>query len=512
MYLYIPNAESALVNIALTSRVFYEPAMDELWANMSGFGRLIACLPDYAIERMHGSSFCAIITRTPLTNEWVRFAHHARRVRSMVPYAGMSHDPDDAFTPAALASLNIICAHAPKPVLPRLQYLEIGGWRVPCHLDAFLCPLVESLHLHNLSADDIRQVLPLVPTNVPQLMSLRVALPEGHAAEDDALRAAFSETVCAMEGLNWLGGAHHFFSDAALEHLSRLQSLETLYLSMAPTTHVQGLGAFRSLSTLSLAFAPSSSTAYWASFLRALEQAPLRVLSLSIPTLQTPASALIPVINTLGALNALQDLTIAVDISDIADPWGGTWLDAPTLAPLFALRGLTDVGLYNFPLVLSTPFSEPGSETYALLELAARAWPRLQSLSLETALGMPRTARARLEELAHLARCSALQRVQVELADVSAAWTGSDPAFEGAYEVSAVWTLDLREVRIDAGAVPAVVEFLSQWFPRARIEHAWDEEVWNMDDQDELIAEARGWQVAAQRVAQEVEMRRLRSL
>lgn len=36
---------STLLNIALTCRTFYEPAMDQVWYELGGFKPLIRCLP-----------------------------------------------------------------------------------------------------------------------------------------------------------------------------------------------------------------------------------------------------------------------------------------------------------------------------------------------------------------------------------------------------------------------------------------------------------------------------------
>jgi len=147
---------STLASLALTCRMFVEPALDVLWGRLTSFGPLIALFPEDAWSRKDNWSGKSVVTllRPPEPHEWDRFLQYAARARHAVP----SNSPQEFFrgTEAHPSVYRILLNHRPTDHLfPNLKRLE---WYFDhtfpedsiAQLSLLLCPRVTDIAAYAL--------------------------------------------------------------------------------------------------------------------------------------------------------------------------------------------------------------------------------------------------------------------------------------------------------------------------------------------------------------------------
>ncbi|KAG1733764.1 hypothetical protein EDD22DRAFT_362802 [Suillus occidentalis] len=230
-----------LAALAATCKTFYEPAMNELWAEIDGLNPQLGC-----VTRLHSKIYCEERTwRNPphfgnieplSANEAHQFLLHAARVRSM------------HFESATIRNLRLLSVLPPnESMFPRLQAFRAS---YPCpsrYLHLFLSP---TLRCCDLEATDLD--LKLIVTRCPGLEDLSVVLADSTIAN----RVSVSDSIRLCKRLVTLYCRYLPLDWAAWEHLSNLSSLLTLATHMGNVVPSPSdlnritLGPFLNLTTL----------------------------------------------------------------------------------------------------------------------------------------------------------------------------------------------------------------------------------------------------------------------
>ncbi|GJE97887.1 hypothetical protein PsYK624_141090 [Phanerochaete sordida] len=479
----VPKKHS-LVDVALVSRMFYEPAMDEIWAFQRGFDALFSCLPHQLLRRIPGKAWKGtVLARAPVGEEWRRFEHHAKRVRELVLYASSDrYEFDDhGFEAAALRSLEFVIEHFPKPLFPRLRSLDVRGDALrPQHILPFLHDQMCKIEFEGESPEDeLITLLRAVAATTPNLIELGIQYRRGYKPMDDALSWELSRTICSLPALEDMSGFDHRLSIDAIAHLSRLPRFESLRLSVSALNvriwDVQSFGEFKALTTLLLKLDTSTVPVEWISFVQALSRAPLQTVRIYAPTLDSPALELGPLFEALGQFPALESCSVSMNpANDDSTQWSGEFLDSAVLQGLFQVPGVTEFSLKNVPIRFSA----------SLLQGIACAWPGLTHLTLFASHALPPADWVALADLAHLGRCVNLMCLNVEIAPVPADWTWTDLGDD--VPGARAFMFEVQDARIDPAAAAQVAAFLNRYFPYTHMDHPErDDDGLDSDDEDE---------------------------
>ncbi|GJE91825.1 F-box protein [Phanerochaete sordida] len=137
-------APAALLDLGLTCRAFYEPAMDARWVRLDNFVPLLKCLPSNAMADVYDKRTrhkFYITVRRLKPADWIRFEAHARRVKEYTIRASGLGTPLELGLSESITSA--IAEHfGDRPVLPHLQTFEnhLIGWRDDIRL-LLHCPI-----------------------------------------------------------------------------------------------------------------------------------------------------------------------------------------------------------------------------------------------------------------------------------------------------------------------------------------------------------------------------------
>ncbi|GJE97891.1 hypothetical protein PsYK624_141130 [Phanerochaete sordida] len=474
-------------HLALVSRVFYEPAMDKLWAHLfNGIGPLLFCLPEGTVTRQGVTGYNFTITRPPVGDEWARFVHHARRVREVKLFPitrvrGIAHD-----VARETSWLEAIRKNGPRPVLPQLRRLVV---RMVAG-----APRSAEIFLHDsLNAVSMEYARPSAETKgILQKLEGMGSLSHLLLHQDwyichltnpgiEGVYAQLSKTVSTLGRLRILDGGFHALSPDALAHLSHIPDLKTLMLYVMSSNIVfksRNMGKFARLTELHILFGFDASPVDWAGFIRSLRSAPLHTLHISSTELPTgvlsSTNQFLPFFEALGLFTSLRDCTISLGPEDME--WGGDYLTSTALDALLQVRGLRKVTLYNCPVSFASP----------LAEKMAKAWPSLSTLCLcndqvlaegRGHLGVP------LADLVHFARCCPqLTTLAASLAPVPPLWTWDDAG--ASVPPSDAQELNVQYAEVAPAAAPAVARFLDRYFPNAPLVH-----LYGTDGDPDLVGE-----------------------
>ncbi|KAG2137853.1 uncharacterized protein EDB93DRAFT_752653 [Suillus bovinus] len=205
-YREISLARKSFAALARTCKLFYEPAMDLLWAELDGIKPLLGC-----VTRLHpvmycrgGSKYLCFEVIEPLyEHETCQFLHHAHRVRSL----RILHD--DYLH--VLSDLLIEC------MFPRLLSLSTDR-NLNRYLHLFPSPTLRRCTLPCVQPD-----LKSVPIRCAALEDLSIKSSFGNIAADgqvlyDSIRLCKRLVTLACPPLDW----------TTLEYLSNLPTLRTL--------------------------------------------------------------------------------------------------------------------------------------------------------------------------------------------------------------------------------------------------------------------------------------------
>ncbi|EMD39005.1 hypothetical protein CERSUDRAFT_122503 [Gelatoporia subvermispora B] len=273
----IKTDRPALANLARTSSIFFEPAVDALWYHLDSLAQLLWLLPQDALsgrilEQDEARLVVVDLTRLTVSHEWDRFKVYAYRVKSI----GAKHwlpinSQSDAIylhmlepAPPSVRRLSgsvfeAMRTHLTTPILPNLQELQ---WVVPGDLfdtfddiELFVTPRLERLYVgvewpeesEDLS-DILVPTLQALPRTCPRLQEIQIFNPSENVSE------YFLECLSQLTSLHsvafWYTGQHF---DVLLHKLRKLPHLRSLHLrGTEPISTPLGIAAPFTLRRLAL--------------------------------------------------------------------------------------------------------------------------------------------------------------------------------------------------------------------------------------------------------------------
>ncbi|KAJ7901173.1 hypothetical protein B0H14DRAFT_1364705, partial [Mycena olivaceomarginata] len=156
----------ALVNIALVCKALEEPAMNELWRDLYSFAPLLLLLPCIQLIRR-----TYVLTGPLGRNDWARFDHYARRVRTLF----LQRSPTFLLPTVDPSVYLRIAQEHPGPVLPHLRSL----FCIPLTTEAAIFLNPAFLRLIGFESDNNAMSLTFlssVASQAPKAEDLRITL------------------------------------------------------------------------------------------------------------------------------------------------------------------------------------------------------------------------------------------------------------------------------------------------------------------------------------------------
>lgn len=436
---------TSLAALATTCRTFYEPAMNELWANIDGLDPLLGCVTRlhpiiYCAERIWYNSSCSYFGDTePLSaNEACQFLRHASRVRSI--HVDLPHD---------FRLLSVLPVET--CMFPRLQSLFTSLLLV------IACP---TRHLHLFLSPTLRRCVPwvidsnlkLIVTRCAALEHLSVLRTSGPIADkmsilSDSVRLCKWLITLSCPPLDW----------AAWKHLSNLPTLlrVTIYNdNQAPSESLSDLnsevpfpsnlnditvGPFLNLTAL---FVEAHTAAYITKLMQHSEFPSLKNLELFIVILPwADAERLFHAMSQCKACQTLEIIRIFSYHSEVQD-LDNSWIAITQFCCCPELRTLE--------LQFSCCCTHLDNDR--LLE-AMSCWPHLRSLSLKDGNHHQATVTFR-GLLAALHQCPHLEELRMLVDTVN---IDVDPTVESLRHTS-LRLLDVRSAEVvDTKAVARII-------------------------------------------------------
>ncbi|RDB16527.1 hypothetical protein Hypma_002894 [Hypsizygus marmoreus] len=351
-----------------------EMALDILWHDVRDLHRLFGLLAPLQKTSDDGYSF----VRFPESNDWKRFDHYRRRVRSLSYHAAESPHP---LHPSVFD--DIARTRTTLDILPNMRSLT---WDAPLPLSVMFmhgCLKVFAVHLPG----SLRDTSPApffhdIAARMPGLthLDLRLSFPMRHIEEDVAT------LVKSLLKLQKLTLPRHAFTTKLAEEAAQLAHLvcvEFQYLSEQGTCDPDDTlsfspaledGAFPALADFSTTITFSATTRFLDS-----PYAPINLTALYIdsPLIEPPSDvqALTALIATHCHLLKSLALVSAVDARTrlTSPPPKDACVNMDTLRPLFRCPNLTSLELvHHYPVDVSMHD----------MEELAKAWPALEVLLL----------------------------------------------------------------------------------------------------------------------------------
>ncbi|TRM67391.1 hypothetical protein BD626DRAFT_564338 [Schizophyllum amplum] len=397
------NGQVTLARLSLTCRSLSIAALRALWRTVRDMGHFVKyTMP--ADFWLSGEVFGRSLTpsRLPSEEDLKRFKFYAAFIREM-QFAGTVTLHDDIY--------NTLCMACNAPVFPNLTRIswDSSGLNL-IYIHYFLCPSITSLHItaNSVSMGDIS-----ILNNVQRRWSSTIIdLKIEHPAITHGTITAFMDTICSwrlqrlsLSRIDWSRFAD-IASSAALRIL-QLGLHGDFDLEIPSTIEFSASCTFESLTTLRIGTRMSFQTCIgmWrASSFACLAHLTINGLDTE-PACWGELFAAIRAAHTNPRL--LRTLLISDHLEDDDTPGSGLKdVEEPRFAPLYDFCELDDVFLSSrdgFGLTMTT------------IEGMARAWPRLEELSL-MAVSFLENPQLPLNALAHLAaNCPRLSRLEIDV-------------------------------------------------------------------------------------------------
>ncbi|KIP03177.1 hypothetical protein PHLGIDRAFT_252881 [Phlebiopsis gigantea 11061_1 CR5-6] len=458
------GGKSQFRDLALTCHTFYEPAMDILWVPFPEAGL------EYDQLHLTQPPDILVMARTPLPQEWARFAHHARRI-TRVSIEHWDVDEESAIHPNCWAAMAEFERLSGTRLFPRVKSLMIGSAQElenACFL--FIGPALLTLEGHTSDRATMEQVFGAVRERGTNLQDVEF-LHADWSGQDDVQEPFSRALLSPLENLRTLSVPCPDLSPEALVAVAQRPLLETFYCTIsakhAPLLRDPTLPPifFAALRCLSVSCEPTD-LGTLTRFLNELTS-PSFLATLQIQCELSPNLSALP--NLLIAVSRFENLRGLVlhlhfpaSATMTNNPFDSL-LDSSALSPLFALHHIRLLSLHGIPIAF---WHREG------IHDMARAWPHLSHFAFyywagrHLSLHQPVMCLS-LEELSHFAaHCPMLSRIRVSLQPIPARWTYNRTA---ALPVSFASRIDWKGSEISADAVGEVSSYLASVFPLARL-------------------------------------------
>ncbi|GJE97874.1 hypothetical protein PsYK624_140960 [Phanerochaete sordida] len=388
-----------LVHLALVCRAFAEPATDELWSHLDGLKPLLMCLHSNLLGKSDTVYNALTILVPPTQDEWSRFRHYARKVKSLethATYGGRLLDD---------AGYAILAEHHPDGVLPNLRHLKWHEWGGETPALPFMRPTLSTLAFVGGTVEALRAVMAHIRDNLPQLEEFTYSH-DSWFSPIDILINDFSDTILALHHLTSFPNTSAFIRPDVVLHLSRLSHLTSLAVILENRNRdlwTQPLvGGFPALTHLTLTvLTKEEGLLPGVQMLQTLSGLALTNIKIKVSIRSVAIDHCTSLISELGRFRRLQE----------CDIWGSStiddveYFDASVFGPL---HPLADIRTFTWPF-LPVAFTQESAQ-----QLSA-AWPQLKEFYVCTPSDEPgppppvpghRPGYMRLEDLLWLAQRS----------------------------------------------------------------------------------------------------------
>ncbi|EIW53468.1 uncharacterized protein TRAVEDRAFT_74781 [Trametes versicolor FP-101664 SS1] len=394
--------QDTLVQCARVSHAFSEPALEMLWAEQRGLGRLLGLLPasfkkitsggeeETADPETASFTLCGAI----LDDQWARLEYYARWIRVYI-------NQEDSVD--ALSAAFIIQKLNGRTLFPRLKHLL---WRRPCDtsflLVIFLSPALRSVHLDFLDRGKARfsnHHLRNDPAAAEYAYGAALQIIHSHAPMVDYIELCTSAFSCSVSYLR------HFDKLLVLElrqvtdfasvvhACNSSPSLQTLHIHFARRSidepEEPAPGPFPEISSVTLrGLKFNGSPQMVIAAIDAVHSTNITHLKLTFDADEAIWKRCTALIASRFAAT-VRELKLTADYAP-RDPDTVPYAFHAWFSPLYAFRRLRT-------LKISSRFLVPFAITPKDVRNMARAWPRLDALSIlvdqdDPDLGLPVTA------------------------------------------------------------------------------------------------------------------------
>lgn len=236
-----------LSNLARTSHLFHESALDYLWSSLDGIERLIKCMPiDVWKEeltedpnRLTLVRLCypypscitdvqKIFTRPIIQSDLSRLQHYAHRIKKFQSIGQIAKSYTDSSVANIYQALLLTETSALLPRLYTLSWMHVDDNIFP-YIRLFLGPnLTELTVIFNPNSVIQLSLLSTLRQRNPHIRRLHIHHIWGMT---DILRSTIEDTVCGLNGLHTLTVPD--LTPTTLAHLANLPNLRTLKVSSA---------------------------------------------------------------------------------------------------------------------------------------------------------------------------------------------------------------------------------------------------------------------------------------
>ncbi|KAJ7101433.1 hypothetical protein B0H15DRAFT_411631 [Mycena belliarum] len=489
-YSYLsPANKGALAALARTSRDFQGPALEILWKKQETLENILKCLPSNLWEANTGMAHHMRIKGHIQQADWERPLQYASRVQE----------------------LTLRFRVMPKFIIafPDVNVLEAIESSLPRE---YICPNLRTIHWEPTKSEEFPYICLFLGANVT---SAQILLPQSTRSNISllphlALRYQQLKNLCIHGGLESVrlcraSSAIAMNLDAieavsmdrldrmALEHLSGLPSLKTLALriprvsDLGPPSLTHSPYMFSALRTVDFL---ATTIDFAIAFVNLLGTCSVEQILVGTGVLATKdtTSALYTALACHLSHSALQELSVNnVD--------GGTIAPTPATIANYVVGGYLVAALFCFKNLTSLRLAPPVGfdlDDDTAWDMA-RAWPKIQHLSLTAATALHHTTSMSLRGLrAFAAHCHELRTLSITV-DAS-----TIPPFDYSPGTSlcqhALYRLDVAVSPISDP--PNVARFMSALFPALAVirtlqDWRWNEEVSETVNEETAVARQR---------------------
>ncbi|KZP23353.1 hypothetical protein FIBSPDRAFT_786227 [Athelia psychrophila] len=473
---------SALINLATTCHLMYEPSMNSLWYGLFNMVPLLRCLPEDVWEADDPVQDVRQfeLRRPLLPSDWTRFLHHAGRVRSLGTADDNGHLAINTLIEQHIAPESAYHAlEMSKPcerLLPKLRRLH---WKLPQdelqYMRPFLCPSMKdiSIILYSLPSMAERSLL-ISLGSLKHITSFAIeidytALQEFEEGSD--IHVAFitpilKDIISSWDRLKTLDIPSTSLTASNLAHIAYLPYLEdlTVELREQPTVSCVDGPIFPALRCLDV---HCNSVSMCIAFLQLSQSWTLESVNVTTQFNHLDTAPTMQAFFQILQSHVSHDDLIYIGISsqDSLHVLHNHIIDIATLAPLLPMPHLKGIRI-------STP--HPFSLGDQDLAKIGTAWPNLTDLTLgcrgwgQLSLITPNGLASLINQCRHLSYLSlAIDGSAVDY-KLGCASTVIRPN-------SGIWYMNLQDSRVHD--VQMMAAFLSDVMPSLRIISAWSGEV-----------------------------------
>ncbi|KAJ6471625.1 hypothetical protein C8R47DRAFT_1147413 [Mycena vitilis] len=354
---------SDLASLARTCTIFHGPALDFLWRHQTTIMNLVKCMPA-DLWATHGTGARTMRLSRPVeAADWDRPFHYSHRIRSLTIQHYLQNE--------RMSNVyGVLALGIPRDyLLPNLQALSWEpGVETFSFIHLFLAPRITSISLPDF--DSVLQFSLLTPLarRFPALTVVKLG--ERWDSESPSKQSCTSAFVSQLGSVTSL--EVNTLNLAAITHLGRSPTLETLRLGLSATTPLSGLldrGLFRNLVSVELWCHENEGTKSVTDFVRTWSSPPLRSLGVEwcYPPTAEATEEFCLALKEHCSHDSLH--TLDMKVNSAVDPLNA--IPGGVFRPLFCFSNLASVSI-------AAPVGYRLDD--AMISELSAAWPRVEEL------------------------------------------------------------------------------------------------------------------------------------